>query len=126
MDIFYILQFLFHAMKKEVTAAANKLLEILYLHDIDQAALNDLDLPHKYVALSKLIQENLVEELGVDLPSGDDYSYYNLTPSGEKQHEEGGFRPRASVSVISVTLIMVAATVIIVGVATGLVYLIRK
>jgi hypothetical protein len=113
-------------MKKEVTAAANKLLEILYLHDIDQAALDDLDLPQKYVALGKLIEDYLVEELRIKLPSNVDYSYYTLTSLGEKQHEAGGFRARRKISALASTFIMIAAMILVTGVAMGLVFLIME
>jgi hypothetical protein len=120
---FYIIAYPYPStMKNEVHNAASRLLEILYMRDVDHPALASLTLPHKYDAIELLIANGLVFEEEIHLQTDVLYSYYSITEEGEKQFESGGFKPRQKTSATAYTLIMVAAIAIAVGFTLFLVF----
>lgn len=111
------------SMKNAVHKTAHRLLEILYMQDIDHPAFEALTLSHKSEAIELLIADGLVFENEIYLPTDDLYCYYSITPKGEEQIESDGFKPKRKISATAYALIMVAALVVVIGFAMFLIML---
>ncbi|MFA6058814.1 MAG: hypothetical protein WC756_11495 [Taibaiella sp.] len=110
-------------MKNAVHKTAHRLLEILYMQDIDHPAFEALTLSHKSDAIELLIADGLVFENEIYLPTDKLYCYYSITAKGEEQIESDGFKPKRKISSTAYALIMVAVLAVVIGFAMFLIML---